>query len=221
MKKAYSEGVIELDDLKEDYKSIESKIDTLESKKVEKMNVEDFSYTPAQLLANRDIDRINFNEEDFYFESIWGSMTKEEKQEFFSKFIESVTLDRDENGQYIIKQVNFRTSFTEQLSKLAEVGLLEFRNEDKKDEDNEPVETSVMITKEQVQAYLDELKKQVDVEYYKAFDLDKDKDIAEKSIKYKHKDEKLLRQVAMTNVHKNGLEKKYKEFGIITYRNKK
>ena len=78
-----------------------------------------------------------------------------------------------------------------------------------------------MITKEQVQAYLDELKKQVDVEYYKAFDLDKDKDIAEKSIKYKHKDEKLLRQVAMTNVHKNGLEKKYKEFGIITYRNKK
>ena len=148
-------------------------------------------------------------------------MTKEEKQEFFSKFIESVTLDRDENGQYVIKQVNFRTSFTEQLSKLAEFGLLEFRNEDKKDEDNEPVETSVMITKEQVQAYLDELKKQVDVEYYKAFDLDKDKDIAEKSIKYKHKDEKLLRQVAMTNVHKNGLEKKYKEFGIITYRNKK
>ena len=221
LKKAYSEGVIELDDLKEDYKSIESKIDTLESKKVEKMNVEDFSYTPAQLLANRDIDRINFNEEDFYFESIWGSMTKEEKQEFFSKFIESVTLDRDENGQYVIKQVNFRTCFTEQLSKLAEVGLLEFRNEDKKDEDNEPVETSVMITKEQVQAYLDELKKQVDVEYYKAFDLDKDKDIAEKSIKYKHKDEKLLRQVAMTNVHKNGLEKKYKEFGIITYRNKK
>ena len=105
---------------------------------------------------------------------------KKKNKNFFSKFIESVTLDRDENGQYVIKQVNFRTSFTEQLSKLAEFGLLEFRNEDKKDEDNEPVETSVMITKEQVQAYLDELKKQVDVEYYKAFDLDKDKDIAEK-----------------------------------------
>lgn len=216
LKKAYTYGVLELEDFTEDYRSIENNIDILESKKVESINAKELNFTPASILADRDIDRINIGNLDYYFEAIWKSKTKEEKQEFISKFIESVTLNRDEYGHYYIEKFDFRKSFTEELSKLAEAGLFEVK--DIKEND---VETSILITKEQVQEYLDELKKQVDVEYYKAFDLEKDKNIDEKSIKFKHKDEKVLRQVAMTNEHKNGIGKKYKEFGIITYRNKK
>ena len=54
IKKAYFSGIFEMEDFSADYKIIEEKINLLETKKYESLNVNSFSFTPQQLMADRD-----------------------------------------------------------------------------------------------------------------------------------------------------------------------
>ncbi len=95
IKKAYVSGIVEMEDFSEDYKIIEEKINILETKKYEKLNTNTLSFTPQQLLADRDIERemlIKDNKLNEILKQEWNKKSKEEKQEFISKFIESITL---------------------------------------------------------------------------------------------------------------------------------
>ena len=95
IKKAYVSGIVEMEDFSEDYKIIEEKINILETKKYEKLNTNSLSFTPQQLMAARDIEReklIKDNKLNEILKQEWNKKSKEEKQEFISKFIESMTL---------------------------------------------------------------------------------------------------------------------------------
>ena len=95
IKKAYVSGIVEMEDFSEDYKIIEEKINILETKKYEKLNTNILSFTPQQLMADRDIEReklIKDNKLNEILKQEWNKKSKEEKQEFISKFIESMTL---------------------------------------------------------------------------------------------------------------------------------
>ena len=95
IKKAYVSGIVEMEDFSEDYKIIEEKINVLETKRYEMINVNSLSFTPQQLMADRDIEREKLIKDNKLNETLkqeWNKKTKEEKQEFISKFIESMTL---------------------------------------------------------------------------------------------------------------------------------
>lgn len=95
IKKAYVSGIVEMEDFSEDYKIIEEKINILETKKYEKLNTNSLSFTPQQLMADRDIEREKIIKDNKLNETLkqeWNKKSKEEKQEFISKFIESITL---------------------------------------------------------------------------------------------------------------------------------
>jgi len=95
IKKAYVSGIVEMEDFSEDYKIIEEKINMLETKKYEKLNTNSLSFTPQQLMADRDIEREKLIKDNKLNETLkqeWNKKSKEEKQEFISKFIESMTL---------------------------------------------------------------------------------------------------------------------------------
>ena len=95
IKKAYVSGIVEMEDFSEDYKIIEEKINILETKKYEKLNTNSLSFTPQQLMADRDIEREKLIKDNKLNETLkqeWTKKSKEEKQEFISKFIESMTL---------------------------------------------------------------------------------------------------------------------------------
>ncbi len=95
IKKAYVSGIVEMEDFSEDYKIIEEKINILETKKYEKLNANSLSFTPQQLMADRDIKREKLIKDNKLNETLkqeWDKKSKEEKQEFISKFIESMTL---------------------------------------------------------------------------------------------------------------------------------
>lgn len=95
IKKAYVSGIVEMEDFSEDYKNIEEKINILETKKYEKLNTNSLSFTPQQLMADRDIEREKLIKDNKLNETLkqeWNQKSKEEKQEFISKFIESMTL---------------------------------------------------------------------------------------------------------------------------------
>lgn len=95
IKKAYVSGIVEMEDFFEDYKIIEEKINILETKKYQKLNANSLSFTPQQLMADRDIEREKLIKDNKLNETLkqeWNKKSKEEKQEFISKFIESMTL---------------------------------------------------------------------------------------------------------------------------------
>lgn len=95
IKRAYVSGIVEMEDFSEDYKMIEEKINILETKKYEKLNTNSLSFTPQQLMADRDIEREKLIKDNKLNETLkqeWNKKSKEEKQEFISKFIESMIL---------------------------------------------------------------------------------------------------------------------------------
>ena len=102
IKKAYLSGIVEMEDFSEDYKSIEEKLSILEKKKLDTLNLNSITFSSQQLMADRDIERekqIRNNTLNETIKEEWNKKSKEEKQEFISKFIESVTLVKDENGE--------------------------------------------------------------------------------------------------------------------------
>ena len=106
IKKAYVSGIVEMEDFSEDYKIIEEKINILETKKYEKLNTNSLSFTPQQLMADRDIEREKLIKDNKLNETLkqeWNKKSKEEKQEFISKFIESMTLLKNKKRRILYR----------------------------------------------------------------------------------------------------------------------
>ncbi|MEG1313905.1 MAG: hypothetical protein RSD40_06275 [Bacilli bacterium] len=128
IKKAYLSGIVEVEDFSEDYKIIETRIDNLENQKNANLNLESISFTPHELMADRDIERETHIRLDTLNEVIkaeWENKTKDEKQEFVSKFIESLVLVKDDIGNLQIDKINFRSSYVEQLTKFFKAGIFD------------------------------------------------------------------------------------------------
>ena len=80
-------------------KIIEKKLADLENKKIDSLNFDKETYNPQHLLAERDIERKKLTEHQMYKDvllKLWTMKSKEEKQSFISKFIETATLKKDE-----------------------------------------------------------------------------------------------------------------------------
>lgn len=90
IKKAYMQEVVELDDFKEDLKLIYQKLDTLTEKleKTKDLNTKN-NFSPEKVMVKRDINRIFLNTryDNKLFLNQWNMKTKEEKQEFNSRYI--------------------------------------------------------------------------------------------------------------------------------------
>ena len=131
IKKAYMSEVVELDDFKDDLKLINQKLDTL-TKQLEKdkdLNSKN-KFTPEKVMVNRDINRLFLNTryDNKFFLNEWDLKTKEEKQEFISKYIESLTFKNDKNSKYGIKIVDLKLKslFKEKVNKLSEIDASEY-----------------------------------------------------------------------------------------------
>ncbi len=223
IKKAYLSGIVEIEDFSADYKIIEEKINLLETKKYESLNVNSFSFTPQQLMADRDIERENLirtNNLDKVLKDEWNKKSKEEKQEFISKFIESMTLLKDENGDFYIDKINFRSSYASQISKLFEVGILDLYVPITIDGEEQQIRTSVNINQEQFDDYIDRMNKYFDIEFYELFQIDSNEELKHKIMKFElnSKDENVIRMVALQNDNSFPIkEKDTYTIGAVTY----
>ena len=98
-------GIVEMEDFSEDYKLIEEKLEILEQRKSELLKLDNITFTPLQLMTDRDIERetmIRLDTLNGAVKTNWESKTKDEKQEFISKFIESVILTKDKKMNFIL-----------------------------------------------------------------------------------------------------------------------
>ena len=163
IKKAYMSEVVELDDFKEDLKVINEKLDILTKQLEKEQKLKNRNrFTPEKVMADRDIQRIFMqNGKDVsMFLTQWQTMTKEDKQEFIARYIESLTFEKDDrypNGIHLI-DIKLKSLFTEKVSRLSELGLsqvpVEFISNDK----SVMLNVSYPLKESQVKNYIKEFK---------------------------------------------------------------
>ena len=163
IKKAYMSEVVELDDFKEDLKVINEKLDILTKQLEKEQKLKNKNrFTPEKVMADRDLQRIFMtNGKDVsLFLTQWQTMTKEDKQEFIARYIESLTFEKDDrypNGIHLI-DIKLKSLFTEKVSRLSELGLsqvpVEFISNDK----SVMLNVSYPLKESQVKDYMKEFK---------------------------------------------------------------
>ena len=168
LKKAYMNGILEMEDFSEDYKLIEEKLSILENKRIDALDFDKETYNPQHLMAERDIEREKLTEHEMYKDvllKLWTMKSKDEKQAFISKFIDNATLKKNTDGSFDIEKVNFRSSFIEQIDKLYDKGIVDVPSMIERDGKFEDIKVSVNMNKDQLDDYLSSLKKELDISY--------------------------------------------------------
>jgi len=223
IKKAYMSGIVEMEDFSEDYKLIEEKIEILEQKKNESLDLDNMTFSPQKLMADRDIERetmIRLDTLNSVVKNTWESKSKEEKQEFISKLVESVIITKDSNNELHMKKINFRRSFIDMLTKLFGNGILDVLVPVEINGKEEFILGTGNITDSQVQEYLDRLNEYYETKFYQIYekvDEETGNIIGEFIPK---KDEKIIRMLPISSnksTTKSPIIKDDTKYGIVTY----
>ena len=189
-----------MEDFSEDYKIIEEKLSILEKKKLDTLILNSVFFTPQQLMADRDIEReklIRNNKLNKTIKAEWNKKSKEEKQEFISKFIESMKLIKNKNGDFKIEKINFRRSYIEQLTKFFQSGIFDIYVPIEVDDEEKYVRTSVNINQKQLDEYIERLNKEFEVEFYEVFSENMNNKPKIVELKLNKEKQKLIRLVAV------------------------
>ncbi len=113
-------------------------------------------------MADRDIQRIftqNGNDVSLLLNQ-WQTMTKEEKQEFIAKYIESLTFEKNDrylNGIHLV-DIKLKSLFTEKVSRLSELGLSQIPVEFISNGESVMINVSYPLKESQVKNYMKEFK---------------------------------------------------------------
>lgn len=225
IKNLYVKGIVEIDDFKEDYKLIEDKLANLESKKLELVNLETFNYSPHELLAQRDLEKekmIRLDTLNTVLKTKWNGMEKSEKQEFISKFIDTIEINKDSKGNLILEKINFRNGFIRQLVKFYDAGIFDVAVPVMVDNKEEYIKGGRM-NEEQLDKYLSKINEHFETSFYEMYETI-DEETNEVTLEYQPKEnEKIIRFVAISPKEKfpitvDNIKDKY---GIISYKTNK
>ena len=222
IKQAYIKGIVEIDDFKEDYNLIEDKLANLETKKLELINLENFNYSPHELLAERDLEKekmIRLDTLNSLLKSKWNVMDKSEKQEFISKFIDTIEIKKDNKGNLILEKINFRNGFVNQLLKFYDVGIFDVAVPVMINNEEDYIKGSRM-NEEQLDKYLSKMNEHFETSFYEMYE-NIDTETNEITFEYQPKvDEKIIRFVALTNTNGFPMSKENikDRYGIVSYK---
>ena len=225
IKQAYIKGIVEMEDFKEDYKLIEDKLANLESKKLELINLENFNYSPHELLAERDLERekmIRLDTLNSLLKSKWNDMDKSEKQEFISKFIDTIEIKKDSKGNLILEKINFRNGFIKELLKFYNAGIFDVAVPVMIG-DNEECIKGGRMTEDELNKYLTKMNEHFETSFYEMYETI-DNETNEVILEYQPKDdEKIIRFVALTNTNNFPISKENIKdiYGIVSYKTNK
>ena len=220
IKQAHIKGIVEMEDFKEDYKLIEDKLANLENKKLELVNLETFNYSPHELLAERDLERekmIRLDTLNSLLKSKWNDMDKSEKQEFISKFIDTIEIKKDSKGNLILEKINFRNGFIKELLKFYNAGIFDVAVPVMIG-DNEECIKGGRMTEDELNKYLTKMNEHFETSFYEMYETI-DNETNEVILEYQPKDdEKIIRFVAFTNTNNFPISKENikDRYGIVS-----
>lgn len=171
IKKAYVNGTFTLEEYNEEQKIVEDTIQDLEIKIKDCDIAEELQFTPEDILVKRDIDYINkLIYPNLYEEKVksWQELSREEQADYLMKWIEDILLVCKDK-KVMVKKINFRNSFFDDLSNLYINGYLDI-NRTYLDENNEKVKMrySEFLPDETMTENLFRLRKFYNVGYYES-----------------------------------------------------
>ena len=172
IKEAYIKEVVDIEEFSQEHKVIDEKLKVLEQKRIEAIDLNKQTFSPQKLMADRDVEKeklIRSNKFKDMLMAEWKNKTKEEKQEFISKFLESLIVEKDKKGNYGIVKINLRKSFIEEISKLMQKGMFDITIQDEKDKE---VSATILMDKKELKEYMDKLNEYYEVSYYEVARLD-------------------------------------------------
>ena len=225
IKDLYIKGIVKIDDFKEDYKLIEDKLANLESKKIELVNLETFNYSPYELLAQRDLEKermIRLDTLNSVLKTKWNGMDKSEKQEFISKFIDTIEINKDSKGNLILEKINFRNGFIRQLVKFYDAGIFDVAVPVMIGNEEKTIKGGRM-NEEQLDKYLSKMNEHFETSFYEMYETI-DEETNEVILEYQPKEnEKIIRFVEISSKEKFpiSIDNVKDKYGIISYKTNK
>ena len=127
IKKAYIDGVFELEEYNKERKIVEKAITELEDKLCTTDCTEDLCFTPKDILLKRDIDYINklkLNKEYTEKTKTWKDYTRAEQSDLVMRYVDNIELELI-GKDVVVKQINFRESICKPCRELFESGYID------------------------------------------------------------------------------------------------
>ena len=129
IKRAYINGVFNLEEYNDERKLVESPLEKLQNELDEATSCETLNFTPQDILLKRDIDYINkVKLEKEYKErtKTWKDYTREEKSELIMKYVDDIKLGILNNYIYV-DNINFRESICKPCNELFDAGYIDVK----------------------------------------------------------------------------------------------
>ena len=129
IKRAYINGVFNLEEYNDERKLVESSLEKLQNELDEATSCETLNFTPQDILLKRDIDYINkVKLEKEYKErtKTWKDYTREEKSELIMKYVDEIKLGILNNYIYV-DNINFRESICKPCNELFDAGYIDVK----------------------------------------------------------------------------------------------
>lgn len=99
IKEAYIKGIVEVNDFSEEYRVIEEKLNLLEEKRIQAIDLNKQTFSPQQIMADRDVEKEKLIRSNQFYDMLmleWNNKTKEE-----SSITTTVQMDKKELQEYM------------------------------------------------------------------------------------------------------------------------
>lgn len=127
IRKAYIDELFTEEEFKQETKLIENQIEIINSKILENSQTEQLNFTMEDILLKRDMDFINKVKlpiSYYAFNDNWDLLDRQTKADIIMRYIDDIELEF-KNNIYIIKQVNFRSTFYSDFEELYNKGYID------------------------------------------------------------------------------------------------
>lgn len=131
IKKAYIDELFTEEEFKQESKIIENQIEIINSKMLENSQSEQLNFTVEDILLKRDMDFINKIKLPityYAFNDNWELLDRQTKADIVMRYIDDIELEF-KNNMYLIKQVNFRSTFYSDFEELYNKGYIDKKKE--------------------------------------------------------------------------------------------
>ena len=117
-----------IEELKDETEKLDNLIKDLEEKIISNQQAEQLNFTVDDILLKRDMDYINKIKLPLTyhaFEDCWPDLDRDDKADIVMRYIDDIEL-KEVNNMYVVKKVNFRSTFYEDFKMLFNQGYIDY-----------------------------------------------------------------------------------------------
>ena len=131
LKEGFVNELFTIEEFKDETEKLDNLIKDLEEKIISNQQAEQLNFTVDDILLKRDMDYINkikLRLTYHAFEECWPDLDRDDKADIVMRYIDDIELE-EINNMYVVKKVNFRSTFYEDFKMLFNQGYIDCKRE--------------------------------------------------------------------------------------------